>query len=340
MVLISLISNESYVKEGGGWNLANTVRGYAIPFSTYFIARRAIGNDEQFRTFFVGLGCIAVYLACNGLAETLQIRWLIFPQFILNPNYGTHLGARVRGIFLVAGPHGLAIAMLLPVLIWLYFTDRVSRRWIWPLIAVLALVPLTATLSRAAWLSSIVALGITAMAWPQRRTTLIGIMVCIAVWGVFFVLKSETIVQRIERRLNNEATIEGRFIRIEAALEMFRANPMFGVGLNRYGAKIGEYSTKEFSHAHNTWITLLAELGLLGALSYVAIFGCALFECIRFYWQYPQYREILGILISITLAFFVVSTSMEIRGFVYHNILIFALWGIIIEAIRRRTVSP
>jgi O-antigen ligase len=339
VALISLISYGSYAA-GGGWDLGSIVRGYTVPFSAYFIARRSIRSDKQLHGFFVGMGFIALYLALNGLMEALKINSLVFPQFILNPHVGTHEG-RVRGIFLVAGPHGLAIAMVLPILVWLYCTDRVPRRWLWPVVAALALVPLALTLSRAGWLGGITALGGMALAWPRRRAVLTGLIIYALVGGLL--LASETVLQRMETRLETESTIEWRFARIQIGWAMFRANPVTGVGLNRFGIESPKYALAQvvkkvepLEHAHNTWMTLLAELGLAGFLPYLAIFGYVLFMSLRYYWQHPQYRVILGMLMSITLAFMVVASSMEIRGFLYHNTLLFVLWGSVLEVIHRR----
>jgi O-antigen ligase len=333
--LISLMRFGNYATAEGEWDLARVVSGYVVPFSTYFMARRGIRTDQQLHTFFVGLGFMALYVACNGLAEILHINGLVFPQFILNPAVGVERHfeeGRIRGIFLTAGPHGLAIAMALPILIWLYFTDRVPRRWLWPLVAVLALAPLAGTLSRAGWLSAVTALGVTAMAWPRRRVVFTAIAVYIAAAGLFFA--SESILERLEGRLKTTSTLESRFTRIETAWEIFQEHPVFGAGLNRFGIEADQHG-RSFTHAHNTWVTLLAELGLVGLFSYLAIFGCAFFKSAEFYVRYPQYRVILGILIGVTLAYLIMSTSMEIRGRLYHNTLLFALWGMILEAVNR-----
>jgi O-antigen ligase len=119
---------------------------------------------------------------------------------------------------------------------------------------------------------------------------------------------------------------------------MFQAHPVLGAGINRYRIEAEQYG-RSTPHAHNTWRTLLAELGLVGCLSYLAIFGCALCKSIKFYLQYPQYRVMLGILVGVTLAFLVLSLSMEIRGSLYHNTLLFALWAMILELVCRRTTS-
>jgi O-antigen ligase len=339
VMLMSLIIHGSYASADGEWNLSKVMQGYAIPTVAYCIARRGVRTAKQLHTFFVGLGFIALYLAGTGVAETWTIRWLVFPQFILNPEVGIHFGfAGARGIFLNASYLGLAIAMLLPFLIWLYFTDRAPRRWLWPVVAALAALSLVFSFQRAAWLSAIAALGVTVVSWTQRRIALTAFLVFAAAWGVFFV--PDTFIQKLEVRLSDKGTIDYRLALIERGWAMFQANPVLGVGLNRYGAEIEQFSSKSSPRiSHNTWITLLAELGLVGTLSYLAIFACVLGEASKFYVQYPQYRAFLGMLGGVTLAFVAMSISIEMRGFLYANTFLFALWGMILEAVRRRTAA-
>jgi O-antigen ligase len=322
-----MISHESYIDTDGDWSLAKIMRGYAFPFVAYFIARRGIRSTREFSGFLVGVGYIAVYLALTGVAELLRIDELIFPQFILNPNLGGHFG-RVRGIFLNASAYGLAVATALPFLVWLYFTDRAPRRYLWPVVAALSGVTLVFTFQRAAWLSAIVTLGVTVLAWPKRRAMLIGVLVFFALCGLL--VASEVVVQRLEAKLEKQSTIDYRLAHIERGWSMFRENPLLGVGINRYGEEVENYSSYRSSltaHAHNTWITLLAELGLVGFLSYLMPFGFVLFKSVRVYWRLPPYRPIVGIIVGITLAFIAMSISVELRGHLYANALLFTLWS-------------
>jgi putative inorganic carbon (hco3(-)) transporter len=295
----------------------------------YFIARRGIRTAQQLQAFLVGVGFIALYFGLIGIAEILNIQWLIFPQFILDPKLGTHFG-RPRGIFLNASAYGF--------LVWLYFTDRTPRRFLWPLVIALAMLPLVYTVQRAAWLSGFMALGGTALAWPHRRVILAGLLVFFAACG--FLLASATLMKRLEAKLGDTDTLEFRLAHIERGWAMFQANPILGVGLNRYALEIENYSSwhSKLNHAHNTWITLVAELGMVGFLPYFAIFGFALFKSMKLYWRFPQYRAILGILVSITLAFLVMTISLDVRGHLYANALLFASWGMLVEAIRRESV--
>jgi O-antigen ligase len=339
IMLVSLISHGSYVSATGEhWNLFGFMRGYAIPFATYAIARRGVQTDKQLHVFLTALGFFAVYLIFTGLMEILNIRWLVFPRFILDPHSGIHFG-QARGIFLNASLYGLALALLLPILIWLFFTDLGGRHYLWPLTAGLALVPLAYTIQRAAWLSAVATLSVLIVAWPRRRIVFTGIMVFAVSAGC--VVVSDKLMQRFAWKMGDEGSINYRFIQIETGLAMFKAQPMFGIGFNRFRLERSKYtqSALTLSSAHNTWITLLAELGLVGGLPYVAIFGFALCEAAKHYWQYPRYRAFLGIPVSVTMGFIIMATSIEVRNDLYANTFIFALWGMSLEAVRRGVIQ-
>jgi putative inorganic carbon (HCO3(-)) transporter len=337
IMLLSMVSHGSYTDPDGDWALFRIIRGYIFPFAAYFIARRGIRTGQQLHGFLVGLAFMAMYIVFIGIAERFSIHWLIFPQFILKPDIGVHFG-NSRGIFLNASTNGLAIATALPFLIWLYFADRAPRRYLWPLVAALSIVPLIFTFQRAAWLSAFAALGVAVLAWPRKRVVLTGFLVFFAACSLYFA--SDALMQRLESKIGRQGSIDYRLHHIERGWAMFQANPVLGVGLNRYAAEVENYSSGSFllnAHAHNTWITLLAELGLVGFFPYSAVFVFALVESIKFYRRFVQYRAILGILVGVTLAFLAMSISIEVRGLLYANALIFTLWGMHLELIRSRS---
>jgi putative inorganic carbon (HCO3(-)) transporter len=335
VMLASMLIHGSYTGSDGEWDLFSIMRGYGFPFVAYFVARREARAAKQLQPFLVGLGFIALYFVLTGMAQLLGLHQLVFPQFILDPELGVHSG-RPRALFLNASAYGLAIATSLPLLIWLYFTDRAPRRYLWPLVAVLSVVPLLYTLQRAAWLSAIVALAVTVLAWPKRRVILTGVFVFCAGWGL--VSASDAVIRQLEARLEEQATIDFRFEHIEAGWALFRENPVLGVGINRFGLEAAKHffsGSALLGNAHNTWITLLAELGLIGFFTFLMPFTLALFKSVQLYWRLPKNRAILGILVGITLSYFAMSISIEMRGNLYANSLLFTLWTMILGSVRR-----
>jgi O-antigen ligase len=336
VMFASMIQHGSYVSADGEWSLLFVLRGYGFPFMAYFIARRGAGTGKQFYGFVVALGYFTLYLAFTGLAEIFKIQALVFPQFIMNSAVGIHFGW-VRGVFLAATVYGLAVAMALPLLVWLYFNDRAPRRYLWVVTAALLVPCLVYTFQRAAWISAIVAAGVTALAWPKRQLFLMWSLLFLFMCGFWFA--SERAVRRLEERVHDEGTIESRYQSIERGLVLFRTNPLLGVGMNRFGVE----SERRWPHAtvmttaHNTWIMILAELGLVGALTYLLPFLFVLFNSFYGYLRFPQHRALLAILVAITLAYLAVSMSIDLRPSLYCNGLLLTLWAMILARLPQRS---
>ena len=147
--------------------------------------------------------------------------------------------------------------------------------------------------SRGAWLALAVALIITAVTLPRQSRYGVYIFVLIAglggmLWASgrlpvsitervassFTDLLSANDVRGVDVTPENYAAIE-RFAHWQAAIEMARLSPWIGVGLGNYEAA---YPTVrllawEFplGHAHNYYLNVLAETGIIGLIMYLAM---------------------------------------------------------------------
>jgi O-antigen ligase len=337
-VVVSILTHGTYAAEfrtQERWQLGTFLRGFAMPFVAYFIARRAVVTPSQLRSLFVGIGFITAYLAFTGVAEALRIDWLVFPRSILDPTRGIHFGM-VRGVFLNATHYGLALAMGLPIVILLAVVERGQRRWLWPAVVLAAGVPLLYTFERAVWLGATVALVATALAWPKRRTVFIGVMILAATVGLLFT--SSTLVNRITDRARDASTINVRLDLVRTAFAMIREHPLTGVGFNRFQEETVAYSPYAIymRYSHNTPLALLAELGMIAFMPYAAIFAFVAFKSIEIYYKKPRFRALIGVLWGTSLAYVLTMMVVELRLRLYPNALFFLLWGAAFEVIRRQ----
>lgn len=88
------------------------------------------------------------------------------------------------------------------------------------------------------------------------------------------------------RQYSAEETIffSNRFIWWDTALEMFRNSPLNGVGWGNYGYSFAQFKTMPVLNslfAHNLFLQMLAETGLLGALFFVLLFAFSVFKYIK-----------------------------------------------------------
>ena len=151
---------------------------------------------------------------------------------------------------------------------------------------------LIASWSRGAWLGTAVALLVMLVALPRRLIN--GIIITIGI-GLLFVglwfagLLPGAIVSRLTtaatdlikisdvRGVNispvNYAVVE-RLAHWQAAVDMAHDRPLFGVGLGSYEAVYDDYRLVNWEaplgHAHNLYLNMLAETGIIGLAAFLA----------------------------------------------------------------------
>ena len=112
---------------------------------------------------------LGAYLGLTTLFEMVHLNALVFPRYILNPNYGIHFG-RGRGPFVDAVANGFACficaaACGVAVATWSGIRPRIFAG----LIGFLCLVGTFLSLERSVWIGAAAAIVITVMTIRQLR---------------------------------------------------------------------------------------------------------------------------------------------------------------------------
>ncbi len=197
--------------------------------------------------------------------------------------------------------------------------------WFWAS-AVATAVVLTALLaswSRGGWMGFGAALLVIAAGLPSRRRwgLLLVIVFVVGGWGVLQAgLLGPSITARLLGFLEytrfedvrgvgindaNYAVVE-RMAHWQAALEMWRSNFWLGVGLGCYEPAYPEYSLINWpfalGHAHNYYLNLLAEVGLVGFVCYLLWLGSLFWRSWQALYRLSGWRRslLLGVIGSWT----------------------------------------
>ena len=310
-------------------------KGFLIPFSTYFLARRGIVTWEQRRLFFIGIAVITLYLALTGFAEVGGLRLLVFPKYIMDPNVGIHFGS-ARGPFVNSAYNGMAMAMALPILLWLFLSDRNPLIRYFSLgtgIATIGVLPFV--FQRGAWLGAAAALVVMALAMSRQRVLVSGLVILVAATG--WLAMPEDLTARLEAKINKVETIEFRVMLAEFSWEIIQDHPLTGIGFNNFRQGLEDYGAGIGGDpSHNTVLTLMVETGLLGLIPYLAIFAFLGFESLTLYLRYPRYRPLIAVFWGAAMAYGVRLVASELRYVIYPNGLIFIVAAIILEAVRQQ----
>jgi putative inorganic carbon (HCO3(-)) transporter len=219
----------------------------------YFLVRIAVRTPRQLRMLVFLIVTMVLMQAASGIYQH---------------HYGQGLGGitmiegRIRGSGIFNDPTDLALSMvmIIPFLVSELIEKGVNfgRR----LISVAALGPLMLAIFYTNSRGAVLAVATTTMAYSYRKLGKITatILTVVGLVGISAVGPS-----RASEMSAEEESAQGRIEAWAEGLQMFKAEPLLGVGWSRF---------TEFHYrvAHNSFVHALAELGFLGAYVFIAIF--------------------------------------------------------------------
>ena len=178
---------------------------------------------------------------------------------------------------------------------------------------------LVASWSRGAWLGFAGGTAVLILFWPRRRWQGVALLLVggMLLWGgLTFNLLPAAIAERIttfgedvtfgdargvDINDTNYAVIE-RLAHWQAALGMAQDHFWLGVGFGNYEPAYREYALINWpyplGHAHNYYLNLLAEVGVLGFVAYVGVWTAVFLQAIRLLKQHDGLNRgiVLGLL--------------------------------------------
>jgi putative inorganic carbon (HCO3(-)) transporter len=280
---------------------------------------------------------VFVVLSTGALAAMQGIYQFLFqagPEgFVL---FGRFM--RAYGTFEQPNPYAGYLGLTLPLAVGLILAavlperGRVEGRWlIWATgCGVLMLAALAMSWSRGAWLGFAAALMVMVLAIVARRGRLAALAVLFVMLLAYillaggFSLVPPSVVQRfsdfvpylgivdvrgVEVTDANFAVLE-RMAHWQSALSMWTEHPWLGVGIGNYETVYPTYALPlwplPLGHAHNYYLNIAAETGVLGLAAYLFLWGAALLGAWRAVrrasgWYLGVALGVLGVLVHLSL---------------------------------------
>ncbi len=182
---------------------------------------------------------------------------------------------------------------------------------------------LIASWSRGAWLGFAAGTAVLIFYWPQKRRQgiiMLGLGAALLLIGMQFHLIPASITERVtsfsqdlqfgdvrgvDINDTNYAVLE-RLAHWQAALDMARNNLWQGVGFGNYEPAYADYALINWpaplGHAHNYYLNLLAETGIIGLAAYLLLWTAVFWQTIRLLKRldWPQRGIALGLLAAWT----------------------------------------
>jgi len=215
---------------------------------------------------------------------------------------------RAYGTFQQPNPFAAHLGLSLPFALAWALAGPAGKRERWLLLAAAGLMGLgvLASWSRGAWLGLAVAAGLmAALMW--KRVAVVA-LVLLLITSPLWVgpASSSALAQRalgmgggvegfnvaqVEPTDENWSVVE-RLAHWQASWRMFEDRPWLGVGFGNYEVVYGAYSVPRWSdplgHAHNYYLNVLAETGLVGLATYIALGVTVWVTLARAWWRRPR----------------------------------------------------
>jgi O-antigen ligase len=191
-------------------------------------------------------------------------------HYQLTATFGLHNS--YAGYLLLAWPSAMVAA---------YLEQRAWLRWLYLAAGLFLAVTLVLTYSRASWVAFAVQIITVAayLAWQFTRQHFTARQLgwgIAALGGLVLTLLALPPVRAVLPTLLNfqDYSMQGRLRFWQAALEIFRDHPLFGVGLGNFAYVYPQYQRDYIYYSvdpHSWVLQLAAELGLVGVLAVVAV---------------------------------------------------------------------
>jgi putative inorganic carbon (hco3(-)) transporter len=243
-----------------------------VPFLLFYVAGYAF-QEARDRDVLLGvLVAMGLYLGFTAVMETIPLRAAVLPDYIDDPMRGIHF-ERARGPFLEATGNGMVlyacgIAAVIGFLRWRHPTARTIAAFTAGLCALGVLL----TLTRAAWLSAVLATLITLLAYRETRRWAFPVIAASAVLVVGAFVASPSLYEHATERQNDQTPLWDRRNAASAAVRMIDDRPLFGFGWGRFESDSRDYFRQSpdypltiIDDAHNVYLSNASELGLVGA---------------------------------------------------------------------------
>jgi putative inorganic carbon (hco3(-)) transporter len=261
------------------------------PYLMFLLAPTIFAGRRERRMLLTTLVCVGLYLGLTAIFESLGPHALVFPRYILHADASTP-GERAGGPFQSSLAEGFATysCAVAAAIAWAQWRAEGRRR-----LAMLAAIAVGVcvfgsfvTLERGVWIAALLASVTSGLATRAgRRWIAPGLIACALVIGGALAL-SPSLSHKTSSRASSQISVWDRQNQTYAGLRMIAAKPLFGFGWERYRRDSFDYFRQSPDYPmygfkpsnavqgektlplHDTYLAYAVELGLIGALLWLA----------------------------------------------------------------------
>ncbi|MFK7956126.1 MAG: O-antigen ligase family protein [Lysobacterales bacterium] len=226
----------------------------------FYLVAGSINSQGRLKLFMATIALCAATMAAHGIDQVQSgVGWTGAQMIQGRITY--------LGVFNDPNDLGLFFVVALPMVLNLMKTTRsIVMRLLWLCCLGLILYGVLLTDSRGTLLATMLVFGMLLMRWkgPLVAGVLAAPVLAAALMGQ----------SRLQELDSSEDSAAGRVDAWYEGIQMFKSNPLFGVGAGRF---------TEYHHltAHNSFVLVLAESGMLGFSIFLAMIGYSLLMTFR-----------------------------------------------------------
>jgi O-antigen ligase len=239
-----------------------------LPTGLFVVTRRLVTDAAAYRQFASVFTVAGAMLALLGIAQHLWGFELASLSGGL-PRYDASVGlVRISGPYTTPEVFGLNLTICFAATLYWLQARRGISCMIGGVIAALEVVAVGLTLFRAAWIACALVIIATVTARSAKGSRTVGIATVVSMLLIGLHLSGSVGV--ISERLSNSSNVYGRFATYQQGLAIFRTKPLMGIGVNQFTvgqelvAEVTVSGIRAVETAHSTFVSILAEQGLLG----------------------------------------------------------------------------
>ena len=269
------------------YELSWFARMFAIPLAMFVLFRRVALAPREISALLLIVASIAVYAAVVSLLEKLAWYTLIVPPWLTDPAFNPAFGdPRVGGLSMQPEWNALVMSLTFCAILLRLDQKPSLSNFGWLAGGGLCLLAIYFTYTRGAWLGLL--FGGVPLFWQMSATRGVTIrrrvlFVSCALGFAALVLLAPSDILRA--RTSDVNTVYFRVNIWAAGLRMVVDHPLIGVGYGQFSSYVPSYFQvlgsipldsglrSAGSIAHNTFLSVAAELGLVGLTLYLLVLG-------------------------------------------------------------------
>ena len=242
-----------------------------VPFATnHYLAYMTAQDFLLLLPFCLGV----VWFVNTPERLATYMRWWVFLATFIALKAILHPAGSVGSSFL-GDPNDVSLLLdaMVPFVVYLFMSEgRRAFKLVYLGIIVLCVAGIVSTASRGGFVGL---LAVSVVLWWISPRKVLVLSLLLVTGLITYTLVDESYIDRISSiQATDEGTAKGRLDSWKAAWNMFEEHPL-GVGPGNFPIRFPEYQGQAFGHhnmwgraAHSLWFTLLAELGIPGAILY------------------------------------------------------------------------